>query len=56
MFISRMSKEIPSPAAKSDKPPKSARLKSFTIPGAFITLKFSIFSFELDNSSSNIDV
>ena len=30
------------------RPPKSARDSNFTIPGALITLKFSIFNFEFD--------
>ena len=46
--ISKISKDKPSPAARSAKPPKSAKDKSFTNPGAFTILKFSIFKFEIE--------
>ena len=35
IFISKMSNDIPSPSAKSAKPPKSAKESNFTNPGAF---------------------
>ena len=53
--ISILSKDKPSPSAKSAKPPKSASDKSFTKPGALITLKFSINNFEEEDFSSIID-
>ena len=40
------SKDKPSPSAKSARPPKSARDKSCTTPGAFTTLKLSIINIE----------
>ena len=46
--ISNTSKDNPSPSAKSAKPPKSAKDNNLITPGAFITLKFSILSFEFD--------
>ena len=55
MFISRTSNDIPSPSAKSAKPPKSARDSNFTIPGAFVTLNFSIFNFEEEDFFSITD-
>ena len=54
--ISNTSKDKPSPSAKSTKPLRSAKANSLITPGAFITLKFSIFSFELDFESSIIEV
>ena len=44
--ISNVSNDKPSPSAKSARPLKSAKDNNFTTPGAFITLKFSILSFE----------
>ena len=55
-LISKISKDRPSPSAKSANPPKSARDNNFITPGAFITLKFSILSFEIEFDSSIIDV
>jgi hypothetical protein len=46
--ISNTSNDKPSPSAKSAKPPKSANDNNLITPGALITLKFSILSFELD--------
>ena len=54
MFISNLSKDKPSPSAKSASPPKSARDKSLITPGALIILKLSIIIFELDVSFSII--
>ena len=48
ILSSILSKDNPSPSAKSARPPKSARDKSFTTPGALTTLKFSIINFEED--------
>ena len=48
MSISSTSKDNPSPSAKSTNPPRSANDSNFITPGAFVNLKFSIFSFELD--------
>ena len=56
MLISSVSKDRPSPSARSANPPKSANESNFTIPGALTTLKFSIFNFEFETFSSNIDV
>ena len=56
MFISNESKERPSPSAKSTRPPKSASDNNLIKPGAFITLKFSILSFEFDFGPSIKDV
>ena len=55
ILISNLSKDKPSPSAKSARPPKSARDKSFTTPGAFTTLKSSIINFEEDALPSIID-
>ena len=52
MSISKTSKVNPSPSAKSARPLRSASESNFTIPEAFITLKFSILSLDLDLSSS----
>ena len=41
-----------SPSAKSASPPKSAKERSFIMPGALTTLKFSIFNFEEEESES----
>ena len=43
-IFSRTSKDKPSPSARSANPPKSAKERSLTMAGAFITLNFSIFS------------
>ena len=51
-----MSKDNPSPSARSAKPPKSAKDNNWITPGAFITLKFSILSFELDFELSITEV
>ena len=56
ILISKTLKDIPSPSAKSAKPPKSAKVSNLTIPGAFITLKFSIFKFDFVEFVSIIDV
>ena len=56
MSISNLSKDNPSPSAKSAKPPRSAKDNNLITPGAFTTLKFSILSFELDFGPSIIDV
>ena len=55
IFISKISKVNPSPAAKSAKPPRSAKESNFTTPGALMTLKFSIFNIELDFEFSIIE-
>ena len=47
IFISKISKDKPSPFAKSANPPKSAKDNNLIKPGALITLKFSILIFEL---------
>ena len=39
--ISSVSKDKPSPLAKSAKPPRSAKDSNWIIPGALITLKLS---------------
>ena len=54
-MISKISKDMPSPLAKSAKPPRSARESNLTIPGALTTLKFSIFNFEFEILFSIID-
>ena len=56
MSISNISKDIPSPSAKSANPLRSAKAKSLITPGAFTTLKFSIFSLEFAFGPSIIDV
>ena len=56
ILISKISNDNPSPSAKSASPPRSAKDNNLMIPGALITLKFSISSFELDDSLSIIDV
>ena len=56
ILISKISNDNPSPSAKSANPPKSAKDNNLTTPGALITLKFSILSFELDYNSSIIEV
>ena len=55
ILISKISNDNPSPSAKSASPPRSAKDNNLMIPGALITLKFSISSFELDDSLSIID-
>ena len=47
MNISNFSNDNPSPDNASTIPPKSAKDKSFTSPGASLTLKFSIVKFVL---------
>ena len=56
MSISKTSKDKPSPSARSANPPRSANDNNLITPGAFITLKFSILSFEFDFELSIIDV
>ena len=55
ILISKISNDIPSPSARSANPPRSAKDNNFTIPGAFTTLKFSIFKFEIDKFFSIVE-
>ena len=54
-FISKISNDNPSPAAKSAKPPRSASDKSFTTAGAFIILNSSIINLDVDKFFSITD-
>ena len=47
ILISSLSKDKPSPDAKSASPPKSANDNNLITPGAFFILKFSIISLNL---------
>ena len=55
-FISKISKLIPSPDKMSAIPPKSAKVNKVANAGALSSLKFSTIIFDVDPSSSIIEL